>query len=345
MPDNADFRRAVAAEFVDKITKGILSDALDGGPSWQDTTPEEVERRLIQCNEENRRECPWLEPITLNELYVASDAKLSDIRPQNSTASESYRIGAHVQNLIEQAIAKSDEIAIFAKVEQDEYEALLSQYPPEDIVDFSGDIAEGEEYKEEDEALEANGGCWQCAKGCPCRERIENDISDILTEAGLEEADRLPVLKWMMENGYSSLNQSIAGMAEEFVEGRGKPAETTISAILAAQNDAFRQCLGLNKPVVFRDAEIAGVVTFTPGIQALPPERQQEVLRMIREFNSFTEENDPWGEHDFGSFDLDGETIMFKVDYYDKALEFGSPQPSNLKQTARVLTVMTGPEY
>ena len=33
------------------------------------------------------------------------------------------------------------------------------------------------------------------------------------------------------------------------------------------------------------------------------------------------------------------------MDYYDKAYEYSSPQPSNLAQTARALTVMTAREY
>jgi hypothetical protein len=36
---------------------------------------------------------------------------------------------------------------------------------------------------------------------------------------------------------------------------------------------------------------------------------------------------------------------MFTFDYYDKAMGFGSPQSSNLAQTARVLTVMMVREY
>jgi hypothetical protein len=30
--------------------------------------------------------------------------------------------------------------------------------------------------------------------------------------------------------------------------------------------------------------------------------------------------NDPYGEHDFGSFELAGEKFFWKIDYYDFAL-------------------------
>jgi hypothetical protein len=38
---------------------------------------------------------------------------------------------------------------------------------------------------------------------------------------------------------------------------------------------------------------------------------------MVKEFNTFTEGNDPWHEHDFGSFDYKGEKIFWKIDDYE----------------------------
>lgn len=40
-------------------------------------------------------------------------------------------------------------------------------------------------------------------------------------------------------------------------------------------------------------------VVFTPGILALEGFEQFEVLNLVREFEAFTPENDPYGEHDF----------------------------------------------
>ena len=39
--------------------------------------------------------------------------------------------------------------------------------------------------------------------------------------------------------------------------------------------------------------------------------------------------NDPYGEHDFGSFRYAGETIFWKFDYYDVDLQMHSPDPSD----------------
>lgn len=70
-----------------------------------------------------------------------------------------------------------------------------------------------------------------------------------------------------------------------------------------------------------------------------------DILRRVREFTDFTEDNDPHGEHDFAGFDQQGERIFWKIDYYDLELEMGSFDPSDPAVTLRVLTIMLGSEY
>ena len=43
---------------------------------------------------------------------------------------------------------------------------------------------------------------------------------------------------------------------------------------------------------------------------------------------------------DRGQFELSGETIHFRIDYYDVALEWGSEDPADASITRRVLTLM-----
>ena len=65
----------------------------------------------------------------------------------------------------------------------------------------------------------------------------------------------------------------------------------------------------------------------------------------VRAFNSFTNDNDPHGEHDFGSFTHVDQKFFWKIDYYDKAMEFGSEDPGDETKTTRVLTIMLTSEY
>jgi hypothetical protein len=88
-----------------------------------------------------------------------------------------------------------------------------------------------------------------------------------------------------------------------------------------------------------------GRVVMTAGVAALPEDALTRVLERVRHFDEFTNENDPHGEHDFGSFDLTGVTYFFKVDYYSPDMEGGSEDPSDPSKTVRVLTIMRADEY
>ena len=57
------------------------------------------------------------------------------------------------------------------------------------------------------------------------------------------------------------------------------------------------------------------------------------------------EDNDPHGEHDFGSFELCGRKLFWKIEYYDPDLQHGSEDPADPAKTMRVLTVMLAEEY
>jgi hypothetical protein len=57
----------------------------------------------------------------------------------------------------------------------------------------------------------------------------------------------------------------------------------------------------------------------TRGVSALPD--VTEVINKVRDFNEFGEDNDPYDEHDFGSFDCFGKKLFWKIDYYDEELD------------------------
>lgn len=95
----------------------------------------------------------------------------------------------------------------------------------------------------------------------------------------------------------------------------------------------------------FRTTFAGGVVMLTQGVDALGTEAKAEVLRRVRTFNQFDRDNDPHGEHDFGSFEIAGQQFFFKMDYYARDMEGGSEDPANSDVTTRVLTVMKAEEY
>ena len=83
----------------------------------------------------------------------------------------------------------------------------------------------------------------------------------------------------------------------------------------------------------------------TPGIAALGSEAVHRLVQTIAVFDDFCTANDPHGGHDFGEFDFDGVSIMFKIDYYDKNLNFHSENRADPAVTERVITLMLGDEY
>jgi hypothetical protein len=89
--------------------------------------------------------------------------------------------------------------------------------------------------------------------------------------------------------------------------------------------------------------KLRGVIV--AGVNALPVDTKARVLLAVQSFSNFTKDNDPYGEHDFGSFQIEGETYFWKIEYYDLAMQFGSPDAADPEQTTRVLTIMRADEY
>ena len=82
-------------------------------------------------------------------------------------------------------------------------------------------------------------------------------------------------------------------------------------------------------------------VTITHGVQELRD--VAGLLRAVRTFDTFTEDNDPHHEHDFGSIIWEGQKIFWKLDYYDRDLQYGEHPLSS--KCRRILTVMLASEY
>src|SRR5690242_12833865 len=74
---------------------------------------------------------------------------------------------------------------------------------------------------------------------------------------------------------------------------------------------------------------IGGRIMITRGIQALGVDTVRQILLAVAQFDSFTEDNDPWGEHDCAVLSAAGYRIIFKHDYFDRDLRGDSPDASN----------------
>ena len=108
---------------------------------------------------------------------------------------------------------------------------------------------------------------------------------------------------------------------------------TTKTEQIRALNDQLRQNLS------------EGTAVMTCGVAALGAEAVARIVKTITVYDGFCQANDPHQEHDFGAFDADGQTIFFKIDYFDKGLAYHSPDAADRSVTERVITIMLAEEY
>ena len=90
---------------------------------------------------------------------------------------------------------------------------------------------------------------------------------------------------------------------------------------------------------------LGGGAVMTPGIAALGSEAVSRLIKTISVFDDFCTANDPHEEHDFGALEFDGSQVIFKIDYYDKDLQYHSPNPADPTVTEREITIMLAEEY
>jgi hypothetical protein len=108
---------------------------------------------------------------------------------------------------------------------------------------------------------------------------------------------------------------------------------TTKTNAIRALNDELRQNFA------------TGTAVMTAGVAALGAQAVARIVKTIAVYDDFCHANDPYEEHDFGSFEVDGHTIFFKIDYFDKSRSYHSAHPSDPSVTERVITIMLAEEY
>ncbi len=119
---------------------------------------------------------------------------------------------------------------------------------------------------------------------------------------------------------------------------------------IARLNDLARRAMG-----------IACTAVTTAGFRSLSDADQSCVRELIETYDAFTEDNDPYGERDFGTIyqlgdgrwtterprlhEDERERVFWKFDYYDRDMRFASEDATNPTITRRVLTIMLSDEY
>ena len=105
-------------------------------------------------------------------------------------------------------------------------------------------------------------------------------------------------------------------------------------------NDEFRR-LG---PLMGR-IKFDGLWLVTGGVQAEGPCFTWEAISTVQRFSGFDADNDPHGEHDFGSFELSGERVFWKIDYLERGTQLAAENPCDNATTFRVITIMLAEEW
>lgn len=109
-----------------------------------------------------------------------------------------------------------------------------------------------------------------------------------------------------------------------------------VTNIIAQQNDAFRQ----------REPNGGnGRWGFTSAINDEGPEFLLKCMNAVAAYDGFTTDNDPHATHEMGFMDVQEKKVWWKIDLYNLDLTGGSPEPTDLKQTHRVLTLMFPSDY
>jgi hypothetical protein len=94
-----------------------------------------------------------------------------------------------------------------------------------------------------------------------------------------------------------------------------------------------------------RRDSIGGRVVIAGSLGSMGREVIFRVVTAVREFESFTDTNDPHGEHDCAVLVVNDLVVLWKIDYYDETLDAHSPDPSDPDVTVRVMTIMLAEDY
>lgn len=103
---------------------------------------------------------------------------------------------------------------------------------------------------------------------------------------------------------------------------------------IAELNDRCRHGLDRNARIVMTSNCLARIAPL--GIKVAQILAQAEIMHAIR--HAAFDKDSP--ERDMGAVTVRDTKFLFKIEYYDSTLEFGSEDPTDAALTTRVLTIM-----
>ncbi|KJZ17913.1 DUF3768 domain-containing protein [Loktanella sp. S4079] len=118
--------------------------------------------------------------------------------------------------------------------------------------------------------------------------------------------------------------------------------QETINAEIARQNDEFRRSYG-------QTPRVPGQIVMTQGVAAFDALVLMNIQSAIILFNAFSNDNDPYGLHDFGEITVKvsgvDTKVWFKIDLYDVNYDAGSEKSDDTALPRRVMTILLPSEY
>ena len=154
----------------------------------------------------------------------------------------------------------------------------------------------------------------------------------------------------MFELTFTEEQQMLRDMVRDFVTNELKPLAAQIDEQEAIPDHIIKKIAELND--IFRKSfnPAMGQVVCTKSICMV--KEFDEIIKNVKSFDTFTKDNNPYGENDFGSFkyNIEGKgnsLIFWKIDYYDKKYLYGCEDKDkiDIEKCKRVLTVMFASEY
>lgn len=94
-----------------------------------------------------------------------------------------------------------------------------------------------------------------------------------------------------------------------------------------------------------RKKGMGGTIVITQNVMRISGFDAVALAAALANYDEFDSDNDPHGERDFGDLTFFGNNLLFKIDYYDLSMEFGSDDPADPDATHRVLTVMMASDW